>query len=276
MDEVFEIDGPTRVFGRRTVHDTHTYDELPLHEIISRSSNIGMALLGARCGNERLNEYVRRFGFGQKTGITLPGEHDGLVQRLANWNTYSTQSVPMGQEVAVTGIQMVAAFSALANGGVLYQPRIVRGVVSFDGEVLADYSEPVVVWQVLRPDVVRRFREEALVEVCMSQIGTGKTARIPGYRVFGKTGTAQVAVPGQRGYLPGQYTGSFVGGAPADDPRVVVLVSIYRPSSGKYYGTTVAAPAVGAILADTLAYMQVPPEVTSEGSDEIMPGSVTP
>ncbi|MFH1746311.1 MAG: penicillin-binding protein 2 [Planctomycetota bacterium] len=270
LDEVFHINGPARAFGSRTIHDTHAYGSLAIHEVISRSSNIGMALLGGRCGNERLHDYVRRFGFGTSTALTLPGEHDGLVQDLSRWTSYSTQSIPIGQEIAVTGIQLVTAFSCFCNGGVLYRPRIVRGISGPAGDMLADYSEPIVVRRVLGEQSVASFRERALVEVVMSPIGTGKNARISNYRVFGKTGTAQVAGP-RGGYLPGKYVGSFIGGAPADVPRVVVLVTLYKPAGGKYYGGTVSAPAVGAILADTLAYMQVPPEVTTGRTGGIMP-----
>ena len=262
LDEVFVINGPARSFGHHTVHDTHTYDSLQLHEVISRSSNIGMALLGLKCGNKRLYRYVRQFGFGAPTGILLPGEHGGLVNSYQHWNDYSTRCIPFGQEIAVTALQIVTAFSALSNGGVLYRPRIMRGVIGPDGEIIRDDSQPALIRRILNPETAAQFLEQALVEVVMSEIGTGKNARVENYRVFGKTGTAQVASIEGGGYLPDAYTGSFIGGAPADHPQVVVLVSLYKPSAGKYYGGTVAAPAVSAILADTLAYMQVPPEMT--------------
>ncbi|MBU0637623.1 MAG: penicillin-binding protein 2 [Planctomycetes bacterium] len=261
LSERFAINGPTHSFGRRTIHDTHTYGTLSMSEVISKSSNIGMGLLGARCTNERLHEYVRRFGFGDLTGVSLPGEHTGLVQDLARWTGYSTQSIPIGQEIGVTPIQIVTAFSALCNGGVLYRPRVVRGVVSANGTTLSDYSRPVAIRRVLSPATAREFRMRALVAVVND--GTGKPAALADYQVFGKTGTAQVARPNGRGYLPGKYAGSFMAGAPADEPRAAVLVSLYKPAGGDYYGSKVAAPAAGAILADTLAYMQVPPELAS-------------
>lgn len=262
IDEVFAVNGPARSFGSRTIHDTHTYGSLALHEVISKSSNIGMALLGSRLGNERLCRYVRSFGFGDVTGIELPGEHTGLVQDFSRWGSFSTQSIPIGQEIAITPIQIVTAFSVFCNGGVLYRPRIVRGVISADGETLSDTSQPIPIRRVLEPSTALLFRRVALVETVTD--GTGKSAAIPDWQVFGKTGTAQIARPGGRGYIPGKYIGSFIGGAPSQDPRVVVLVSIYKPSSGKYYGGTVAAPAVGAIIADALAYMHVPPEPMPE------------
>jgi cell division protein FtsI/penicillin-binding protein 2 len=195
-----------------------------------------------------------------------------MVLDFSRWTSYSTQSVPIGQEVSVTAIQVATAFSVFANGGILFRPRIVRGVVGPDGEPLWDNSRPIPIRRVLSREVAERFREEALIEVVMSKIGTGKRARIPNYRVFGKTGTAQIAHAGGGGYMGGKYTGSFVGGAPGDKPRVVAIVSLSAPSSGQYYGGTVSAPAVGEILADALAYMQVPPEVTFADENGIIPG----
>ena len=220
-----------------------------------------MGMVGAKCGMERLYRYVRALGFGDITGVGLPGEHTGLVQDFSRWNpSFSPQSIPIGQEIAITPIQIVTAFSVFCNGGVLYRPRIVRGIIGPDGETLADYSRPVAVRRVIDERTADVFRKQALVETVTE--GTGKTAKLDEYQVFGKTGTAQIARQGGgHGYLPGKYVGSFVGGAPSDHPRVVALVSIYKPSKEGYYGGTVAAPAVKEILADTLAYMRVPPEL---------------
>jgi cell division protein FtsI/penicillin-binding protein 2 len=261
LDEVFAINGPVHDFGRRTIRDTHPYGSLAMHEIISKSSNIGMGMIGARCGMARLNRYVRSFGFGDLTGVGLPGEHAGLVQEFSKWNpSFSPQSIPIGQEIAVTPIQVVTAFSVFCNGGILLRPRIVRGVIGPDGDMIADYSTPVAVRRVLDEATVERFRREALVETVTD--GTGKSAMLDEYQVFGKTGTAQIARGGGHAYESGQYVGSFIGGAPSDHPRAVALVSIYKPSKDGYYGGTVAAPAVREILAETLAYIRVPPELT--------------
>lgn len=267
LDESFTINGPSRQFGGRIINDTHAYDVLRLTEVISKSSNIGMGLLGSRLGNERLNRFVRMFGFGDVTGLGLPGEHSGLVLDFAKWTSFSTQSIPIGQEIAVTPIQLVSAFSALCNDGLLYRPRIVRGVVAADGELLRDESEPIVVRRVLDPATAREFRMRALVETVTT--GTGKQAAIDDYQVFGKTGTAQVARPNGRGYLTGAYVGSFVGGAPADAPRAAVIVSIYTQGQRQYYGGTVAAPTAGAILAETLEYLRVPVEVGAASGVEL-------
>ncbi len=255
INEVFQIDGPTHRFGGRTIHDVHAYDALTLHEIISKSSNIGMGLLGARCGCDRLYAYVSQFGFGDVTGIGLPGEHSGIVLPRDKWNPrYSPQSVPIGQEISVTALQMVTAFSAYANGGLLLKPRVVRGVVASEGRTVWDNSAPVTVRRALDAETADVFRLQALTETVRS--GTGTRAAVPGYQVFGKTGTAQVAEDGR--YLDNRYVGSFLGGAPAEDPRVVVVVSIYKPGQKAYYGGTVAAPVAKEIIAETLAYLQVP------------------
>jgi cell division protein FtsI (penicillin-binding protein 3) len=259
--EVFKISGPVHQFGRRTIHDTHAYDALTIEQVISKSSNIGMAMLGERCGSARLHEYVERFGFGSRTGIELPGEHEGLLLPLQSWSGYSPQSIPIGQEIAVTPLQLVTAFAALASDGILYRPRVVRGVIGADGKLVEDRSEPIAVRRVLDEETARALRLKALVEVVRD--GTGTKAAIDGFQVFGKTGTAQVARKDGRGYEPGKYMGSFIGGAPADHPRVVAVVSLYMPTGKSYYGGTIAAPAVGKILADVLAYMQVPPELPS-------------
>lgn len=258
LERVYAVNGPTRLFGSRTIRDTHPYGSLTLRDVISKSSNIGMGLLGASLGNARLNEFVRRFGFGDPTGIGLPGEHDGLVQDFSRWGPFSTQSIPIGQEIAVTPIQLVTAFAALCNDGILYRPRIVRGIVAGDGSVLEDCSRPIPLRRVLDAAVAKRFRDEALAEVVRG--GTGTRAAIPNYQVFGKTGTAQIARGGRAGYVSGAYVGSFLGGAPLGDPRLAVIVSIYHPTGGQYYGGTVAAPTVGRILADALEYLRVPPE----------------
>lgn len=260
LDEVFEINGPTHAFGRRTIHDTHTFASLPLYRVIGESSNIGMALLGSRLGNERLRAYVTEYGFGTRTGVELPGEEAGLLAPLKGWTSYSTQSIPIGQEIGVTSLQLLAAFAVMANDGILYRPRLVRGIIAADGRTVEDRSEPIPVRQVLDPAVAREFRLKALVETVKN--GTGKKAAIPDYQVFGKTGTAQVASQNRRGYATDRrYIGSFLGGAPAENPRAVALVSLYRPTAISYYGGTVSAPAVGAILADTLSYLRVPPEL---------------
>lgn len=260
LDEVFNIQGPVHSFAGRMIRDTHAYDVLTLHQVISKSSNIGMGMLGARCGMKRLHDYLEKFGFGSPTGIDLPGESAGIVRPLDSWNPrYSAQSIPIGQEVSVTQVQLLSAFCAFCNGGKLMRPRIVRGIIGVDGQTIEDHSEPIVVRQVLSPATSEAFRLQALVETVRE--GTGKQAALDDYQVFGKTGTAQIARRDGRGYESNAYVGSFIGGAPASWPRVAVLVSIYRPTKEGYYGGVVAAPVVKEIIAEVLNYMRVPPEI---------------
>ena len=259
LSQRLAIHGPARRFGRRVIHDTHAYDVLRVREVISKSSNIGMALLSRRLGAQRVYACIRRFGFGEPTGVGLPGEEGGLVHPLRRWSGYSLESVAMGQEIAVTPLQLITAFCALAHDGWLLRPRIVRGVVDADGNVREDRSRPEPIRRVVSARTATRLRREALAEVVRS--GTGRQAALADYEVFGKTGTAQIARRDGRGYEPGAFVASFVGGAPVDDPRLVVLVSIYHPTTGgSHYGGTVAAPTVAAILDETLPYLGVEPQ----------------
>ncbi len=240
------------------LHDAgHRYGNLTFEMVVIKSSNIGMAKLGLRLGNARLHAALKRFGFGEPTGVMLPGEAAGLVFPLSRWTKYSTTRVPFGQEFTTTPLQLATAFAAIANGGTVLAPKIVRGVLDSSGRTVVDLSEPEVLGRALDPHTCRTMIDRVLVHVV--EEGTGKRCRINGYRVFGKTGTAQGVDPdGSMSHT--RYIGSFLAGAPADDPKVVVLVLVNRPDKSLgYYGGTVAAPAARAILAQTLEYLGVPP-----------------
>ncbi len=255
------------VTGRRRLHDHHPYGHLTFEEVVVKSSNIGMAILGQRLGNQRLHAYMRRFGFGQATGIELPGEDVGIVLPLRRWTSYSTTSVPMGQEVAVTTIQLATAFSAIVNDGVLLRPRVVRGVIRSDGSIEEDRSTAVVVGRVLSTPIARKMARDILVRVVKE--GTGRRAALARYQVLGKTGTAQMAYRNRRGFEPDAYVSSFVGAAPASEPRVLAYLSITRPEKRLgYYGGQVAAPAVGEILDKTLCYLGVPPTLDASAPEQ--------
>lgn len=266
-EEIFCHHGLYRA-GRRRLHDHHPYGNLTFEKVLIKSSNIGMAILGERLGNARLYDYICRFGFGRETGIELPGEDRGLVVPLDKWTSYSTTSLPMGQEIAVTSIQLATAFSAVVNGGVLLRPRTVRAVVDSQGRVVRDTSEPVVVRRVMAEAVARRMGQDILVRVVKE--GTGRRAALSGYQVLGKTGTAQMAKKDGRGYERDAYVSSFVGAAPAEAPAVLVYLNVVRPDRRiGYYGGTVAAPAVREILAKTLAYLGVPPREPEPSSVQV-------
>jgi cell division protein FtsI/penicillin-binding protein 2 len=247
------------------------FGDLTVREILVHSSNIGMAKIGQRLGKDRLYKGLRLFGFSEKTGIDLSGEAAGQVWPPQDWTGYSVTRIPFGQEISVTAIQLVQAFCILANGGRLVRPylvnamidsngKIVRGPIlrkdSSTGEFVLKRQSPLVGY-IIKREVAEWIVTDAMVGVVNE--GTGTRAKLEKYRVFGKTGTAQLANADGRGYTEGAYIASFVAGAPADDPAVIVLVSIRKPNVklGKgYTGGVVAAPVAAAILEKTLNYLE--------------------
>ncbi|MBI3847015.1 MAG: penicillin-binding protein 2 [Planctomycetes bacterium] len=250
-ETIFCENGRWSYDGRAPLSDTHPHGSLAFRDVIVESSNIGMAKVGLRVGRDALHEGFRRFGFAQKTGIDLPGEAMGTMTRLADWTEkYTTVSVSFGQEIAVTPIQLVTAFAAIANGGYRVKPRIVEKFVSPHGEVT--YPVRVEPQRILPLAVCESLR--SILEDVVNR-GTGKPARIPGYRVAGKTGTAERFV----GRHVNGYVSSFCGFAPADQPAVVVLIMLNGVHGAEYFGGTVAAPGVKRVLEDTLLYLGIPP-----------------
>lgn len=234
------------------------YGDLSLEDIVVYSSNIGMAKVGEILGNPAIYTVARRFGFGSKTGIELPGESGGIVRPLKKWDGYSMRRVPFGQEISSTALQLAMAFSAIANGGQMLRPRLIDKITDSDGTILFE-SQKQVVRRVLSPQTAAKTRR-VLAQVI--QRGTGRACKLDGWSSFGKTGTAQI--PGPGGYAENAYTGTFVGGAPVEDPALICVISIYWPESSKgYYGSVVAAPYVKRVLAESLAYLDVPPDQVS-------------
>ncbi len=233
------------------------FGDLTVREILMNSSNIGMAKIGQRLGAERLYEGLRLFGFGKKTGIELPGEVHGLLRTPEKWTSYSVTRIPWGQEICVTAMQLIRGFSILANGGRLVSPFLVRAVVDNDGKVTELRQPPPPVGYLVKHEVAKWVVEEALASV-VNDGGGGKRAKLDKWRVFGKTGTANIA--NSEGYSHRDYVSSFICGAPAEDPAIVVLVSIRKPnlSLGKHYiGGVVAAPVAARIIERTLTYLGV-------------------
>lgn len=257
-DEVFHCENGEYRMGGRILHDHHPYGHLSIIGILAKSSNIGMAKIGQRMTNRKLFEATEVFGFGRRTGIELPGELTGVVRPLKLWNGYSTGSVPMGQEIAVTPIQMVTAYGALANGGKLITPHI---VLKLGGE--SAMPRPQIVSEAVRPDVARWITQTALTEVVRH--GTGNKVKLKGYTVFGKTGTSQKPDPQTGLYSTELHVNSFICGAPAEDPQVLVLITVDEPGVGsgnEHLGGTVAAPAAAEILRKTLTQLRVSPQTT--------------
>jgi len=268
-NEIFHCENGLYLMGRRELHDHHSYPELNVTDILVKSSNIGMAKIGERLGNTELYRAMTAFGFGNRTGIDLPGELSGLLRPLDRWTSYSTGSIPMGQELAVTPLQLITAHAALANGGRLITPRILSRVQGqrHDAEsavfVSTDRLNRSVPTTIVTPTVQADIAKW-IVEVPMTEVvkrGTGTRARLDAYRVFGKTGTAQKMNPNGGGYSDTLHTASFICGAPAHDPRVLVLVVVDEPQSGRtHYGGVIAAPPAREILNRTLLHLGVSPD----------------
>ncbi|MFQ5732539.1 MAG: penicillin-binding transpeptidase domain-containing protein, partial [Planctomycetaceae bacterium] len=234
-------------------------------DILVKSSNIGMAKIGERLTNAGLYAAAARFGFGRRTGSGLPGELDGLLRPLKDWTGYSTGSIPMGQELAVTPLQLIAAHAALANGGTLRAPRLARRIGPASAGQIPESSPATTIPAAVTSRVVAHQTANWIVREAMTDVvrrGTGKRARLPGYEVFGKTGTAQKTDRRTGRYFKNRHVCLFVAGAPADDPRVLVLVVVDEPTAaGVHYGGTVAAPTAARILRQSLVHLGVPARV---------------
>jgi len=252
-DKVFPCyDGAFRV-GSRVVRDTHPYDFLSVSGIVIHSSNIGMAQIGMLMKKKRLYSFLKSLSFGEKTGIQLPAEAEGVVRPLNRWTRDSPISVAFGYEITVTPLQLITAFSSIANGGTLLKPKIVSKITDYSGKKVEKKNEiPERVRRVISPEIAREKMSPILEDVVKE--GTGKNAMLFTYRVAGKTGTAKKYQADEKKYS-NKYISSFVGFAPVDDPKVCVLVSLNEPKNGAYYGGTVAAPAVGKIIERTLDYL---------------------
>jgi len=246
-------------FGTIEEYSNHAYGDMTPKQILVESSNIGMAKIGQKMGPQKLYDGLSMLGIGKKTGIDLPGEGTGVLWPVDRWTGYSVTRIPFGQEVSVTAIQMIRAFCILANGGRPVTPYVVQAWVEKDADGKPKVTnmktpEPATGF-VIKPEVARWIVKDALVAVVNE--GTGKRAALKKWQVFGKTGTANIADTEARGFTE-TYIASFMGGAPAENPKVVVLVSVRKPNRklGKgYTGGAVAAPVVGKILERTLTYL---------------------
>ncbi|OQY05020.1 MAG: hypothetical protein B6I25_06245 [Planctomycetales bacterium 4572_13] len=249
-------DGHWSKYGGIGEFGNHQYGLLNAREIIIHSSNIGMAKIGLKMGQKNLYDGLKLFGFSSRTGIDLPGEEPGLVWSLGKWSRYSVTRIPFGHEVLVTPLQICRAYSMLANGGYIVKPHIVRAIVDNQGEIIEDKQPVNRMGYIIKTEVAEWMVQKALTDVVNE--GTGDKAKLENCQAWGKTGTANIAVDGRYDWR--NYVASFVGGAPAEKPAVVVLVSIRKPkrSLGKgYSGGRVAAPVVGDILENTLRYLGV-------------------
>ena len=270
--DAFNCEGGSYAIGGRTIHDTHHYGRLSVADVLKYSSNIGAAKIGARLGQERLYSGLKNFGFGARSGIDLPGEVNGNMRERGQWFAVDLATISFGQGVTATTLQLAAALSAVANGGTLMKPYLVERISDESGATLQKFS-PQVVRKVISPETARNVAR--MMEGVTTNGGTGMSAAVDGYRVAGKTGTAQKVDPVTRGYSANKRTASFVGFIPADDPKLTILVIIDEPKTSPY-GGVVAAPAFGRIAQQTLCYLNVPPAKTDKVKKEEVPARKEP
>jgi cell division protein FtsI (penicillin-binding protein 3) len=234
----------------RTIEDAEPRPAVTLSvaEILSHSSNVGAVTIGLQLGGEKFSRWIQRFGFGRPTGVQFPGEERGIVPALSEYSGSTMGNLPMGQGLSVTPMQMLAGYAAIADGGILRRPQLIERI---DGEPVREPRGR----RVIAPRVAEEVR--TMLEGVLAPGGTASEVSVPGYMLAGKTGTAQVAENG--GYSETKYVASFIGFAPAQDPRLLVAVIVDQPQ-GEIYGGAVAAPAFGKIAAFALPYLGVPPE----------------
>jgi cell division protein FtsI (penicillin-binding protein 3) len=243
--------------GIHPFHDSHSHgtEELTFADVVAQSSNIGTIKVATRLGAQRLAQAELNFGYGRRTGVELPGETPGIVRPQSTWTCPDLGTNAIGQGVAVSVLQMARVYASVANGGLLVQPTLVRGIIDERGDYHA--SQRVTPKRILSANTTRTLT--GILEGVVREGGTGTAAALDGWTVAGKTGTAQVPGPGG-GYLPGAYVGSFIGFAPAEDPQVVVAVVLDRPTTG-IYGGTVAAPVFREVAGYALRHLEVPPSL---------------
>jgi cell division protein FtsI (penicillin-binding protein 3) len=256
-DRIYAENGQLTI-AKKVIHDWKKFGWLTFTEVLQNSSNVGSMKVGMSLGKDRYYKYMTAFGFGAPTGVGLTGESRGMLRDPQRWSLLSLPTMSIGQEVSVTALQMVAAFGAIANGGTLMRPRLVKAEFDANGHETRRF-EPKAVRRVISPETARTLTR-MLARVV--EDGTGHFAAIPGYGVGGKTGTAQKLDPATHRYSRAPGVLSFAGFVPVDDPRLVMLVMLDEPKNEKW-GSEAAAPIFSAIAAPVLRYLEVPPRDAS-------------
>ncbi|MFZ5907682.1 MAG: peptidoglycan D,D-transpeptidase FtsI family protein [Nitrospirota bacterium] len=251
---LFDVSKGSITVGGKNIRDVHEYEMLTFREVIQKSSNVGSIMIGMKLGKERIYQYAKLMGIGEKTGIDLPGEVSGWIYPPERWSGTSMGAISIGQEVAVTPLQILRAYAAIANGGYLVRPHVVSEILAPSGEVVASFRNADR-HRVLSSGTAATFRD--ILAMVTEEGGTGKSAAVDGNPVAGKTGTAQMINPVTKRYSKEKYVSSFVGFVPADNPRIAMIVVVYEPK-GQIYGGVVAAPVFRAIANQALSYMEIP------------------
>ena len=248
------------------------YGPVRLIDILKFSINTGMAEIGTTTGADILSKYVRNYGFGSKTGIELPGEGDGILYNPDDMSKLDVATMSIGQGIAVTPLQMVRAFGAIANGGSMMKPHIVKSYSNIKGEVTST-TDPEVVGQPIPEETAKTIAD--ILEKEVSE-GGGTKAMVEGYHFGGKTGTAQKLDTKNGGYLAGRYIASFIGFGPVEDPKFVVLVALDDTKKGSIYGSQIAAPVFKNIVSQLVRYYQMSPSVKDGATVAAVPSAKLP
>jgi cell division protein FtsI (penicillin-binding protein 3) len=258
-EEIFHTNGAHYItpYGRKITDVHNGYPQLAMWDVLVKSSNIGMSMLGERMGNEKIWKALTNFGFGEKTGIDLPGESHGKVNPLKEWNKYSTESCAQGYELMVTPLQLARGFCAYANGGRLLKPRIIKGLLDADGNTISEEKQTGVTLyrQAIDAQTAQQVRR-ILCDVVVR--GTATAARSKVWNIFGKTGTAHISEGPGKGYSDHLFNSSFIAGCPAESPRLVVAFIVHKPDAPTHYGGAIAGPGACRLLERCMAYLQVP------------------
>jgi len=260
LDSTFDCSRGSINVGGKEIHDAHKHGVLTFKEVIQKSSNVGSVMLGMKLGKEAVYKYSKLFGFGEKTGIDLPGEVSGWIRSPDRWSATSIGAIPIGQEVAATPLQVLRAYAAIANGGYLVRPHVVAEIRSPGGTVLSSTTKDDRK-RILSEQTALTFRN--ILKTVAEEGGTATGAAVDGNAVAGKTGTAQMVDPVTKRYSRDRFISSFVGFVPADNPRIAMIVVIYEPK-GQIYGGVVAAPVFRNIADQALSYLNVPREDSRE------------
>lgn len=254
LNSTFDCSKGYIVVGGHAVHDAEKHGVLTFKEVIQKSSNVGTTMIGMRLGRQKIYRYAKRYGFGDLTRIDLPGEVSGWIRKPDKWSATSIAAVSIGQEVAVTPLQILRAYSAVANGGYLVRPHVVAQIRTHTGKTVYSFT-PGPLKRVISEKTARLFKN--ILKTVVEKGGTAPDAEVDGNEAAGKTGTAQVIDPKTGRYSKTKYVSSFVGFVPADDPRFAVIVVVYEPK-GIRYGGLVAGPVFRNIADQALSYLDVP------------------
>jgi cell division protein FtsI (penicillin-binding protein 3) len=259
--DVVDCQMGTILVAGRLIHDWHPFGLLTAEEVLAHSSDVGAIKIALRLGAPKFYEHIRQFGFGQLTGIDLPGENRGLLRRVEGWTASSIGSVAMGQEVSLTPVQLVTAVSAISNGGLLYRPHVIREIRRGRQVDAPEQPAPRRALEATTAATLRQMMEKVLLE------GTGRPAQLIGFSVAGKTGTAQKIDPATGRYSLNQYVASFTGFAPVNNPAVTIVVMLDSPV-GPHHGGDVAGPVFRRIAQQVLSYLNVPHDLPVTPQEE--------